>query len=300
LKLVKTSQTVAALQPKGAGGFDFAPSDRLEQRASDGFHSLGDLTFRVRVGNSGSWENYSTAAARRPVEALAAAAPVLAAADLSPALPSNCPLEITRRWLLDNGRLVLRFELKNVAKAPVRIGALGLPMIFNNMLKGRRLAEMQEINSFYDPAINEDGGYVQVTRLNGHGPVLLVAPEGKTPFEAWRLLDEPNGPNNVFSRGNPYEGAFEWMVHSQAYAEQEWQGKQQWNPPTMAVLAPGESKTYGVKFLVSPELRDIERTLIANKRPVAAGIPGYILPMDQNARLFLNLSLQGGLHQERA
>lgn len=288
LKLVRTSQTVAALQSKGANGFDFTPSDRIEQRSSDGFNALGDLTFRARVQSSAPWEDYSTGAARRPVEALPATTPVLAAADLSPTLPASCPLQITRRWLLDNGRLVLRFDLKNRVQSPVEIGALGLPMIFNNMLRGRRLPEMLEVNSFYDPAINEDGGYVQVTRLNGHGPALLVVPEDKTSFEAWRLLIEPNGPNNMFSRGNPYEGSFEWMVHSRAYAEREWQGKEQWNPPTMAVLAPGETRTYAVKFLVSPEIREIERTLIANRRPVAVGIPGYILPMDVNAKLFLN------------
>ncbi len=288
VQLLKTSQTIAALQPKSAGGFDFAPSDRLEQRASDGFHALGDLTFRARVGTSGTWQDYSTAAERHPVEALAASATVLAAADLSPTLPSNCPLRVTRRWLLDNGRLVLRFDVQNRVESPVEIGALGLPMIFNNMLRGRRLTEMEEVNSFYDPAINEDGGYLQVTRLNGHGPALLVVPEGKTPFEAWRVLNEPNGPNNMFSRGNPYEGSFEWMVHSKGFAENEWQGKEQWNPPTRAMLAPGETRTYGVKFLVSPEIRDIERTFIANNRPVAAGIPGYILAMELDAKLFLN------------
>src|SRR6266850_5039312 len=93
--------------------------------------------------------------------------------------------------------------------------------------------------------------YVQVTRLNGHGPSLVVVPDGKTPLEAWRLLNEPNGPNDMFSRGNPYEGSFEWMVHSQAYAENEWKGKQQWNPSTMETLAPGETRSYGLKFLVS-------------------------------------------------
>src|SRR5258706_7097739 len=38
LKLVKTSQTIAALQPKGGKGFDFTPADRLDRRASDGFY----------------------------------------------------------------------------------------------------------------------------------------------------------------------------------------------------------------------------------------------------------------------
>jgi hypothetical protein len=288
LKLVKASQTIAALQPKGADPFDFTPADRLVNRASDRFNSVGDLTFRARSGNTGPWQDYSTAAARKPVEALDVSLPVLAAANLAATLPANSPVQIVRRWSLDKGRLVLQFELKNTTPGPVQIGALGLPMIFNNMLTGRPLVQMEQVNSFYDPAINGDGGYVQVTRLNGHGPALVVVPQGRTPFEAWRLLVEPNGPNNMFSRGNPYEGSFEWMVHSSAYAENEWKGNQQWNPPTMATLAPGESKTYGVKFLVSPEIRDIENTLIANSRPVAVGIPGYILPMDIEGKLFLN------------
>src|SRR5262245_24251219 len=287
LKLTATSQTVAALQPKGAGGFDFTPGDRLESRAADGFNALGDLTMRIRKSTSGPWENYSTSAARKPVRAMQGGG--LAVADLSPTLPADFPLLVTRRWLLDDqGKLILRFELKNNSAATVQIGALGLPMVFNNMLKGRPLTEMAEVNSFSDPAINEDGGYLQVTRLNGHGPALVVVPDGKTPFEAWRLLIEPAGPNNMFARGNPYEGAFEWMVHSNAYAEGEWKGKQEWNPPTMTSLAPGESRSYGVMFLVSPEIRRIEDTLVANRRPVAVGIPGYILPMDLSARLFLN------------
>src|ERR1043166_8411455 len=48
LKLVKASQTIAALEPKGADGFDFTPADRLERRASNGFHHLGDLILRLR------------------------------------------------------------------------------------------------------------------------------------------------------------------------------------------------------------------------------------------------------------
>lgn len=290
LKLDRSSQTVAALQPKFSRGFDFTPSDRLQSRTADGFNAVGDLTLRLRRGSAGAWEDYSTSAARHPVRAVATTGNVLAAADLSPTLPANCPIQITRAWLLENGRLALRFELKNNSGSPVEIGALGMPMIFNNMLRGRPLTEMAEVNSFADPAINEDGGYLQVTRLSGHGPALVVVPDGKTPFEAWRVLNEPAGPNNMFARGNPYEGAFEWMVHSQAYAENEWKGKQEWNPPTKMVLGSGQTRTYGVKFLVSPEIRSIEQTLAGNNRPVAVGVPGYILPMDLNAHLFLKYS----------
>src|SRR2546421_1677253 len=98
VKLVKASQTIAALQPKGAEGFDFTPADRLERRASDGYYHLGDLTLRVHAGSSGAWHDYSTATARKPVQALPTLGQALAAADLTPTLPADCPVQITRTW----------------------------------------------------------------------------------------------------------------------------------------------------------------------------------------------------------
>jgi hypothetical protein len=283
LKLVKASQTVAALEPKGADGFDFTPADQLEARSRDGFYHLGDLTLRIRTDNSGPWSSISTAAARKPVNGLETSGWVLAAADLSPTLPDDCPLQITRTWALEDGKLVLRFELKNKIEQDVQIGALGIPLIFNNYITRRSLEEAHVTCSFSDPTIGLDGGYVQVTRLNGHGPALVVVEDGKTPFEAYNpLLDDRTQRNQTF------EGFYEWMVHSQAYAENEWKDAEPWNPPTAATIAPGQSRIYGLKFLLAPEIRQIEKTLVANKRPVVVGIPGYILPQDLNAHLFLN------------
>ena len=282
LKLVKASQTAAALLPKGANGFDFTPADRLEIRAGDGFYHLGDLTFRSRMPGSNEWKSYSTAAARKPVQALAASAPVLAAADLTATLPEDSPLQVTRSWALVNGRLALRFEVKNRTSEKVEVGALGIPLIFNNIITDRSLPEAHERCSFSDPYIGLDAGYLQVTRLSGHGPALLVVPEGRTPFEAYRLLPEPMRPNQTF------EGMFEWMVHSQAYAENEWRGVKQWNPPTSVSLGPGETKAFGLRFLVSDEIRHLEKTLASNRCAVAVGIPGYVLPMDLKGRLFLD------------
>ena len=144
----------------------------------------------------------------------------------------------------------------------------------------RSEAELQAITEAL--SIGQDAGYLQVTRLTGKGPALLVVPEGKTPFEAYQLLNEPTRPAQTF------EGTFAWMAHSQAYAENEWKGVQQWNSPTSASLAPNASRSYGVRFLLSDEIRNIEKTLAANNRPVAVGIPGYVLPQDIEAKLFLN------------
>lgn len=281
LWLSKSSQTVVALEPKITPGFDFTPSDRLKQRAARGYHHLGDLTLRVRLGNSGPWQKYDTADSEEPVNALTATGPTLAAANLSSTMPADIPLDITRSWIVEDGRLVLRFDLKNKTTEPVQLGALGIPMIFNNMITGRSLKEAHEKCSFSDPYIGQDAGYLQVTRLSGEGPALLVVPDGQTPFEAYQLLTEPTRPSQTF------EGAFAWMVHTQAYAEDEWRGVEQWNPPTMATVAPGATKTYAVKFLLADEIRKIETTLANNDRPVAIGIPGYVLPMDIDGRLFL-------------
>ena len=294
LTLVRSSQTVAALKPKGAGDFDFTPGDLLVERSKDGYVHLGNITFRLRIGTSGDWKNFSTSTARAPVTPLPVSKRILAAADLTKTLPSDFPLRLTRSWALESGKLVLRFELKNKSSETVQIGALGIPMIFNNVLNDRTLEDAHSRCSFYDPYIGEDAGYLQVTRLSGRGPALLVVPEGRTPFEAYNpILDRPGrwGAKPVFTdptpRGITFEGFYEWMVHSQAYAENEWKAVQPWNPPTALSLSPGKSRTYGLKFLLSDSIRNIEKTLSQNGRPVAVGIPGYVVPMDIDARLFL-------------
>ena len=294
LSLVKSSQTVAALKPKGADGFDFTPGDLLIARSQNGFFHLGDLTVRLRTGQDSGWTNYSTASSRTPVHSLAVSGNSLASADLSSTLPADIPLRVVRTWLVENGKLVLRFTLENKSKEAIQIGALGIPMIFNNVLNDRTLEQAHAVCSFYDPYIGEDAGYLQVTRLNGHGPALVVVPDGKTPFEAYNpILDRKGrfGAAPIFTdptpRGITFEGFYEWMVHSQAYAENEWRNAQPWNTPTSLTLKPGESATYGVRFLLSDSIRHIEKTLAENNRPVAVGVPGYVLPQDIEGRLFL-------------
>ncbi|MHB8095056.1 MAG: DUF5695 domain-containing protein [Candidatus Aminicenantales bacterium] len=308
LGLAPESQTAAFLRPAGESDFDFTPGDRLAQRKGDGFVQLGDLSLRLRVAGQGDWRNLCTWSARKPVQALPAAGDLLASADLGPTL-GNSPIRVVRSWVKADGRLALRFELKNEGPVPVEIGALGIPMVFDSIIAGRDLEQAHAKCSLSDPSIARDAGYVQVTRFTGRGSALLVIPEGKTPLEAWNPLMNPArtgmsvgmgtatgspglNPVAVFTdrtpRGTGFEGFHEWMVHTKAYAENEWKAAQGWNPPTSVTLAPGESRTYGLQFALAPEVRAVERTLSELKRPVAVGLPGYVLPQDQEGRLFLS------------
>ncbi|HXT68188.1 MAG TPA: DUF5695 domain-containing protein [Vicinamibacterales bacterium] len=302
LKLVKDSQTIAALQPKGAKGmdaanpFDFTPADQLTARQGDRFNHLGDIQLRVQQAGwrEGAWVDLASSNARKPVSPISGyktspGTKVLAAADLTPTM-GDSPVKVTRAWTVDaSGRLVLHFDVMNTSKADVAIGGLGFPVVFNNMIqnfvtnRARTLPQAHEICSFFDPYVGRDGGYLQVTRLSGAGPALVVTPQPgtHTPFEAYRPL------NDATRRGQTFEGAFEWTVHSSAYAAAEWKGVDQWNAPTSLTLKPGESRAFGLRLLVSDEIRNIEKTLAENDRPVAVGIPGYIVPMDIDAKLFI-------------
>lgn len=281
LKLVKASQTVASLRPVASANFDFTPSDRLELRDKDGLYHLGDINLRIKEG--GDWKSYSTATKRSAITPLEVSGEVLAAADLANTLPSDIPVNIKRYYESVDGGLVLRFEITNTSSKPIEIGALGIPMVFNNILEGKSLTETHAQNVFFDPYIGLEAGYLEVKRLSGHGPALLVLPEENMPFEAYRpLLDDPTPRSIVF------EGFHEWMVYSKAYAEKEWKGVTQWNAPTSLILAPQESRNFALKLVLSEGIEDIQSTLKNESRPVATGIPGYVLPQKNQAQLFLD------------
>ena len=173
-------------------------------------------------------------------------------------------------------------NLKTVSEQKVELGSLGIPVILNNNHSGKTLDEAHNENVFYDPYIGMDAGYLQAIHLKGTGEVLLVVPYGKTPFEAWSpLLDDPT------QRSNTFEGFHEWMPLTKAHAENDWKEATPWNIPSSKMLNPGETISYGLEFLLADSVRAIESTLISINKPVAVGIPGYVLPQDVNGDLFL-------------
>ena len=282
LKLVRASQTVAALNPNKDPYFDFTPGERLGIRDKDSLYHLGDINLSIRIGN-GPWKDYSTATQRAPVEPLEVGGKVLAAADLANTLPDDIPVSVKRYWELDGDQLVLRFEITNTQKVPVELGALGVPMIFNNILEGKSLTEAHADNVFFDPYIGMDAGYLEVKRLSGRGPALLVLPKENMPFEAYRpLLDDPTPKSIVF------EGFHEWMAYSRTYAETRWKGVEQWNEPKSILLSPGEHRNHSLKFVLAEGIKGIQDKLTEEGQPKAVGIPGYVLPLDVKAQLLID------------
>ncbi|EKM61705.1 uncharacterized protein PHACADRAFT_204873 [Phanerochaete carnosa HHB-10118-sp] len=268
VQLVKDSQTLYSLKPKNGSGFDFIPTDQMTLRQYNGNYHLGDITFRVRAVGSQAWIEGDTSVARHTVTPGIASGSTVASSNLAPTLPSS-PLNITRRWVVENGTLQLLFDVANAANTSVEIGALGAPL------------------DLFDPYIGQDAGYVQVTPLLGTLPPLVVTPVGKSPLEGWRFLPEATNTPTAY-QSQTFEALYEWQFHTLAYAENEWANATPWNAPSSVTLAPGQTRTYGLQFNLAPSIREIEDTLQAVARPVVVGLPGYILPMDQSTKLFLS------------
>jgi len=294
LALRADTQTLARLSPQTEPGFDFTLGRRLAERQGDGYVQIGDIHIRLRTGR-GPWRDFASEHARRPITPLTTDANTLAAADITATLGQDFPLKLTRSWVKDGDSVVMRFVLSNPGKESIDIGALGLPMVFDNILAGRSLEQAHTQASFADPYVGEDAGYVQVTRLNGHGPALLVMPEAGTPLEAWRPIADARHakPGDLFTdrdpRGQTAEGFYDWTVASRGFAEREWaQAGEPWNVPSSFMLKPGQTRTLALRFVLSPSIRAIESTLIRHQRPVAIGIPGYVIPTDLTASLFLH------------
>ncbi len=297
IELQETSQTLVSLAPKGVGGgFDFAPRHRFTQRLGDGCYRLGDLDLRVRVEGDAKWSDHSTAYRRVKVKALPKPKGALASADITPSLGADMPLKVVRTWSVSEGKLVLRFTLTNPTQKTIEVGGLGMAMVFDNIISGRHLDEAHDVASFYDPYVGLNAGYLQVNRLNGQGPSLLVLPASDTAkFELYKPIlntrDADKKPaiySDIEPRNMTFEGFYSWMTHAKGFADSEWKGVEQWNTPTSLILKPGQSTSVALKFVLSSSIREIEPTLIKQGRPVAVGIPGYVVPTDLPADLFVH------------
>ncbi|KAJ5160331.1 uncharacterized protein N7482_007335 [Penicillium canariense] len=286
IKLVKDSQILASLKPTG-DAYDFLPFDDITYRAANGQYHNGDITFRYRVPGSTEWRSADSSTARKQVMSVKSNG--LAAADLSPTLPADSPIRVVREWSDVDGDLGLAFTLTNTGTQSLEIGSLGFPTEFNSIFTSRTAEDMAANCSLTDPYIGMDAGYLQITPTSGTGAALIVTPllNTSTPLEAWRNLDEPST-DPLYYGSQTFEGFYEWQTHSKAYADNEWSNVTPWNEPSSKTLKPGQSATYGLRFsVVKSGIRGIQKAVQSTNTPVAIGIPGYVVPVDLTAQLYV-------------
>ena len=285
-QIVRDAQVLASLQPKD-DTFDFLPRDLLDVRARNGQYHWGDLTYRYREEGASEWIDGDSAQARQPVDEATAQDEILATSNMAATLPES-PLGIVRDWIQVGDDLGLRFTVQNKGNASIEIGSLGFPAEFNSIFTQREPTEMQTLCSLSDPYIGLDAGQIRVTPVKGTGKALVVTPLNGTTsqFEAYRNLAEISYEETGYA-SQTFEGFYEWQVLTQAWAENEWADQQPWNLPSSVILKPGESLQSGVRFSVVDGVRGYDDAVRSIGVPVAKSVPGYILPRDLPAQLWL-------------
>ena len=283
------SGVLRSLRPSLNSSFDFSPSDVFANRSGIGNYHTGDITLRWRVEGRSAWDELDTAAQRaQPPVSVNGAQNLLQSSFNSLTANQSNKLDVTRVWKDVDGDLVLEVIVNNPNNgSSVEIGAFGFPIEFNNIFTGRDPIETADKCVLVDPYIGLDAGYLQVTRLLGTGPAMIITPFGNTTkFEAWRFLHEPENELLPY-QSQTFEGNYAWQTLSKAYAEEEWNSTEPWNDATSKILRPGESITFGLKFSAVPDIPKIESAVASTGTPLAIGIPGYVLTSDMNGKLFV-------------
>ncbi|KJX98622.1 hypothetical protein TI39_contig401g00004 [Zymoseptoria brevis] len=284
------NQDSGVLQSLKAASFDFSPADFFDQRNSVGQYHTGDITLRWRVEGQNEWSEIDTAIKRNSKpRSFTDVTGVLLRSTFDDVFPDAEMLGITRDWTTDDGDLILKATITNKGNDTLEIGAFGFPLEFNSIFTTRKDITAECV--LIDPYIGLDAGYVQVTRLTGTGPNLVITPYGNSSkFEAWRFLTEDDVGKPFYYQSQTFEGFYAWQTLSKAYAENEWNSTEPWNVPTSVMLQAGENITFGLKFGVAGQIHEIEDAVAANNVPIAVGLPGYVLPCDTNGKLFLRSS----------
>lgn len=283
------SGVLRSLKPSLDSSFDFSPSDVFANRSGIGNYHTGDITLRWRVKGISAWDELDTAAQRAlPPKPVNGTQNLLESSFDSLTANHSAKLDVTRTWKEVDGDLVLEVAIRNPSnESAVEIGAFGFPIEFNNIFTGRDPIETANTCVLVDPYIGLDAGYLQVTRLLGTGPAMVITPYGNTTkFEAWRFLHEPENELLPY-QSQTFEGNYAWQTLSKAYADEEWNSTEPWNDATSEILQPRESITFGLKFSAVADIPTIESAVASTGTPLAIGIPGYVLTSDMSGKLFV-------------
>lgn len=285
--LNEQSGVLQSLRPASDDSFDFSPSDFFSMRNEVGNYHTGDITLRWRAQGQTAWNEVDTAAQRHGNPGIAQSDGSIAETNFDSNFPDAAKLfNITRNWKVEDGDLVLQATL--TASSPVEIGAFGFPIEFNSIFTNRSADEVTAKCVLVDPYIGLDAGYLQVTRLTGTGPNLIITPYGNaSKFEAYRFLQE-NPDQPIPYQTQTFEGLYAWQTLSKAYAENEWNATEPWNVPTSMTLNPGQTTTFGLRFGLAQDVPSIEPAVSSKGLPVAVGVPGYILPTDMDGSLYID------------
>lgn len=162
-------------------------------------------------------------------------------------------------------------EVENLSDESVTLGDLAVPLPMNTDYSG------SDSSVFKHSYISGNNSWAFWMRPDSVGPYLVMTTDGNTRLEFW------DGPG---ARNAPY--TYTAYIHAAAEAEVAAGLGSEWRQPvTSLTLAPGESKTYGLKFQWADGYEAIRELLVDEGKIDVHVVPGMTVPTDLTAKVAL-------------
>ena len=272
-------QSLAGLWDPFATNFVAGAEEHPEFEVPD-THWLGDIQLKVRTAG-GAWQSFSTGSPQQKRKIFADHREVMvnygALRGEDEGAPS--PVSLRESYAVEHGALNWTFTLHNASAAPVEIGSLGLPLLFNTMY-AKEPAVTYSKRVIRHSYIEGDDSFIFLTRANGEGPFGLMTPKSGTHLEYDNVARKhPGQAPSVFAPRDAWEGLYTAFVL--AKAEVTPAEEQQWRQPlTSRTLAPAEDATYGFTFELVASYAEAKQALVRRGLLGIDVSPGMVLPTD--------------------
>lgn len=228
---------------------------------------LGTVRIRWRRRASDDWDYFDSAKAT-PVGTTPGAAQTLSVYTVTNGLDLHIGLA------LEATGLAWRIALHNRGAAPIEIGDLHLPLPINNIAG----ADKDDPNAVLKHSfVSGHGSHLFWMRRNSPGPFLLLLPEAGTHLEYWDL-----------TAAEAHDDGYGVYIHATASGGEAAATGTRWRLPVTSLnLAPGERRTYALRFSLA-ENYDAVRDAIAHAGLVGVEVvPGMTVPSDLAATIAL-------------
>jgi hypothetical protein len=249
---------------------------------------VGELMFSYRSGN-GAWQTALTQSSSdvRHVDSTSTSVTVSYENSANP--NGIHGFSVAETYSLSGAYLLWQIAIKNTSAQSVELGDVGLPLPFNEFWKQDNDV-IYETRTVYHSFTGGDASYITVQRPSGVGPYLLMIPDAATGahfeyMDNWVKSEHPSS-TWVAGGGTPAwnNGLDVFYIHSNAIKKTN----RGYLPNTSLMLAAGETKTYGFKFLKVNREADVKSALYREGLIDVTAVPGMVVASDMTAKFDLH------------
>ena len=187
------------------------------------------------------------------------------------------PLEIAQHWQLSSDRLDWTVHITNTGDRQTELTDLAFPWVFSTHYVPSTL-ETYAKRTVRHGYIAGHNSFAYACRPNGEPPYLLLAPQGNTALEYYRVDQDMSGPG--------WEGVYCAYAHALTAIEAETEGN--WPmAATARTLAPGECAQYAFAFTWVNGHAQVCDAMESLGLLAVQCVPGFTLPRGLHAELAL-------------